>query len=127
MHTELTFYCPSCDQGFGASDEVAGQVFGCPTCETRLRIPSATALAQLRGPTGLSERLDGDSPRMVVAGRRDTATTPLEMSLPGQLGSLKAEVDRPTSNAMATTILGGLLVAIGGILFASFAGNGKSA
>ena len=37
MHTELTFHCPSCDQGIGASDEVAGQAFDCPTCETRLR------------------------------------------------------------------------------------------
>ena len=61
-----------------------------------------------------------------MATRRKSATTPVEMSLPGQLGSLKAQVDQPTSNAMATTFLGGLLVAIGAILFAMFGGKPKA-
>jgi hypothetical protein len=46
--------------------------------------------------------------------------------MPGNLGSLKANVDQPTSNAMATTFLGGLLVAVGAVLFAMFGGKHKA-
>jgi hypothetical protein len=54
------------------------------------------------------------------------ATAPIELRMPGNLGSLKASVDQPTSNAMATTFLGGLLVAVGAVLFAMFGGKHKA-
>jgi hypothetical protein len=47
-------------------------------------------------------------------------TTPVELRMPANLGSIKANVDQPTSNAMATTFLGGALVAVGAVLFAMF-------
>jgi hypothetical protein len=37
------------------------------------------------------------------------------------------EVDRETSNMMATTFLGAVLVALGAVLFSMFGGKGKSA
>jgi hypothetical protein len=52
--------------------------------------------------------------------RRKQSTTPVELRMPANLGSLKANVDQPTSNAMATTFLGGLLVAVGAVLFSMF-------
>jgi hypothetical protein len=51
---------------------------------------------------------------------------PVEVRLPGQLGGMKAEVDRKTSNMMATTFLGGVLVAIGAVLFAMFGGKPRA-
>lgn len=126
MHTELTFYCPSCNQRFGANEELIGRPFDCPTCDMHLRIPSPDALAAHNAPSDVAELLDDDLPFRPIANRRNSATKPVELSLPGQLGSLKAEVDQPTSNAMATTFLGGLLVAVGAVLFSMFGGKHKA-
>jgi hypothetical protein len=53
--------------------------------------------------------------------------TPVELRMPGNLGGLKVNVDQPTSNAMATTFLGGLLVVVGALLFSMFGGKGNKA
>jgi len=48
---------------------------------------------------------------------------PVEVRLPGKLGGMKAQVDQPTSNAMATTFLGGGLVVLGAILVSMLGGK----
>ena len=45
----------------------------------------------------------------------------------GNLAEMNVEVDKPTRNAMATTWLGGLLVALGAIVVLMLGGKSKSA
>ena len=59
--------------------------------------------------------------------RPKSELTPVALRLPGRLGGMTANVDRKTSSAMATTFLGGLLVAVGAVLFPMFGGRSKSA
>ncbi|MBR9804711.1 hypothetical protein GYB59_24780 [bacterium] len=54
-----------------------------------------------------------------------SSNIPVQLHLPGKLGGMTAQVDQQTSNTMATTFLGGLLVALGAFLFAGFIGKGK--
>ena len=116
MHTLQKYQCPDCNHQFHLDEDLIGVPFDCSTCGTELMILPTSGLP------AMAHVMDDDAPAV----RRMPATTPVEMRLPGQLGSLKAQVDQPTSNAMATTFLGGLLVALGAFLFAGFMGKGKS-
>ncbi|MAT50229.1 MAG: hypothetical protein CMK32_03480 [Porticoccaceae bacterium] len=116
MYTLQSYQCPDCNHQFHLDEDLIGVPFDCSTCGTELMIPPTSGLP------ATAHVMDDDAPAV----RRRPATTPVEMRLPGQLGSLKAQVDQPTSNAMATTFLGGLLVALGAFLFAGFMGKGKS-
>ena len=48
---------------------------------------------------------------------------PVALRFPGRLGGLKAEVSRKTANTIATTTIGGVLVAIGVALTAMILGG----
>ncbi|MBX3444189.1 MAG: hypothetical protein KF774_17430 [Planctomyces sp.] len=120
MHTLQKYQCPDCNHQFHLDEDLIGVPFDCSTCGTELMIPPTSGLP------ATAHVLDEDVDFAPAVQRRHSATTPVEMRLPGQLGSLKAQVDQPTSNAMATTFLGGLLVALGAFLFAGFMGKGKS-
>ncbi|MEO2091786.1 MAG: hypothetical protein ABGY75_20215, partial [Gemmataceae bacterium] len=93
-------------------------------------VPTTTALVPVSQQVVVPEVIDDyDPPRKLARRRRRrrSSGTPVELRLPGQLGGMKANVDRKTSNMMATTFLGGLLVAIGAVLFGMFGGKSKSA
>jgi hypothetical protein len=128
MHTTIKFQCPTCDMRMSAGSDLSGRPCDCPRCDTRLTIPTADALVPVTPLALAPERLEGEPPRGMARRRkrRRPLATPIEMRLPGQLGGLKANVDQKTSNAMATTFLGGLLVALGAFLFAGFMGKGKA-
>tara|TARA_R110002072_G_scaffold303126_1_gene494843 strand:+ start:5367 stop:5681 length:315 start_codon:yes stop_codon:yes gene_type:complete len=103
----------------------------------QLMVPRPTALVRIDDGDDVPDLdLDDDSfgtvveivPRESQAMARQPrgGTTPVELRMPGNLGGLKAKVDQPTSNAMATTFLGGLLVVVGAMLFSMFGGKGKA-
>jgi len=135
MHTQVKFYCQNCGCPIIADSEAAGSSFQCFRCPEMVTIPSPTATV----PTALA-RIDDGPPLMetpnnangviVVSGQETRSlsrgTTPVELRLPGQLGGLKANVDQKTSNAMATTFLGGLLVVVGAMLAVMFGGKHKA-
>ncbi len=131
MSMRVKFRCPDCNVRLSAKDKVAGRRLDCPSCTNPITVPTTTALVPYK-PQQLvvPEVLDDYEPPRKLARRgrrRQSSTTPVELRLPGQLGGMRAEVDRKTSNMMATTFLGGLLVTIGAVLFAMFGGKSKSA
>lgn len=135
MHTQVKFYCQNCGCPIVADGDAAGTSFQCFRCPEMVTIPSRTATV----PTALARIDDGpalmEHPAhtngVIVTSSQEArslsrGTTPVELRLPGQLGGLKANVDQKTSNAMATTFLGGLLVVVGAMLFAMFGGKHKA-
>jgi hypothetical protein len=145
MHTDFRFRCQHCDTGLVADRKSAGLACSCPSCSAQLMVPmpvTSTALVRIdqediyQGDDDVCD-LDfdpgdiGEVAEIIPRGSRALsqargATAPIELRMPGNLGSLKANVDQPTSNAMATTFLGGLLVAVGAVLFAMFGGKHKA-
>lgn len=129
MSVKVKFRCPHCDAKLSAGGKLAGREAGCPGCAVPLVVPAVTALVPVR-PQAATPRVVEARPverRVVRPKCRPAELTPVELHLPGQLGGMKANVDRKTGNMMATTFLGGLLVAIGAVLFAAFGGKSKSA
>lgn len=127
MHTTIKLQCHECDSRMAVGDEFAGEIICCPKCDAPNLVEETEALVPVR-PQPLAPGVVHEPPRRMVRRRkrRRREATPVEMRLPGQLGGLKANVDQKTSNAMATTFLGGLLVALGAFLFAGFMGKGKA-
>lgn len=124
MYTNIKFRCQSCGCPIVADGDAAGSSFQCFRCPELVTIPSPTALARIDDSSPVLE-YPHDANGVVVASSHDrhslsNGTTPVELRLPGQLGGIKTTVDQQTSNAMATTFLGGLLVAVGAALFAMF-------
>ena len=124
MTTQLTFQCPQCNQGLTAKDDHAGNPCDCPQCATMLIVP----WKQGDAPLVVAEDIDDFEPRQVAHHRhyRQNDVKPVKMRL-GDLAEMDVEVDQPTRNAMATTFLGGLLVALGAIVMFMLGGKGKSA
>ena len=130
MQARLKFTCEHCDARLAAKPSAIGRSVDCPRCAAPVTVPRTTALVPIKPQTVVPEVIDDDEPPRKLAGRdlrRQSSTTPVELCLPGQLGGIKAEVDRETSNLMATTFLGGMLLAIGAVLMAMFGGRSKSA
>lgn len=141
MHTSFKFRCQHCDTGLVADRKSAGLPSSCPSCSAQFMVPvpvASTALVRLADSDDddvCDPDFDfGDIAEVAEIVPRESralsqaraAPTPVELRMPGTLGSLKANVDQPTSNAMATTFLGGMLVAIGAVLFAMFGGKHKA-
>lgn len=130
MHTQVKFHCQNCGCPIVADGEAAGSSFQCFRCPEMVTIPSTTALARIDDGPPLTAFPANDNSVIVVSNHDSHSSphggTPVELRMPGQLGGLKANVDQKTSNAMATTFLGGMLVAIGAVLFAMFGGKHKA-
>lgn len=127
MQTRLKFVCEHCEARLAAKHTAAGRSLDCPRCAAPVTVPQTTALVPLRPRLVIPAEVDPPRPLAPRRRKRRTGSTPVELRLPGQLGGMKANVDRKTSNMMATTFLGGLLVAIGAVLFGMFGGKSKSA
>lgn len=130
MQTRLKFTCEHCDAHLSAKPSAIGRSVDCPRCAAPVPVPQTTALVPIKPRMVVPEVVDDDEPPRKLARRdlrRQSSTTPVELCLPGQLGGMKAEVDRETSNMMATTFLGAVLVALGAVLFSMFGGKSKSA
>ena len=128
MRATLKFRCPECDARLCARDRAAGRTLGCPNCEAPVTEPCCTALVPVQPqPIVVPDRPHGKPARPLTRRRSRKSSTPVELRLPGRLGGLKARVDRRTGNMMATTFLGGVLVAIGAVLFSMFGGKSKTA
>ena len=129
MCSKLNFQCLNCGVGLNANADKAGRSYGCPNCEALVIVPTQGALVPVAQPAVLPEMTpDVQRPRKLARRQkqREDDTKPVELQL-GQLAGMKVDVDKKTRNAMATTFLGGLLVALGAILVAMFTKNSKSA
>lgn len=130
MQTRLTFQCPQCNVGLNAKAEKAGRTYGCPNCSVPVTVPTTRALVPVNRQVIVPEIVeDYEYPRVPARRRkrRRDELVPVAMKMPGIPAEMQVKVDRKTSNAMATTFLGGLLVALGAFLFAMLGGKGKSA
>lgn len=131
MHTNtmLKFRCPTCNVALEAQKENAGCSDDCPNCNNTITVPVRQALvAVARPPLVVPEVIAADSEGYLdLTGHthRHDDDKPVELRL-GNTVAMKADVDRKTRNAMATTFLGGLLVALGAIIFSMFGGKSKS-
>lgn len=118
MKTMFKFRCPACDAGLKTSGEKAGTPFDCPRCQSPGTVPPAGALVPLPGAEVAPRRArPADRPKKSGGG------VPVALRFPGRLGGLKAEVSRKTANTIATTTIGGVLVAIGVALAAMILGG----
>lgn len=132
MQTRLKFTCEQCEARLAAKPSASGRILDCPSCSSPVTVPPCTALVPVTRPSVVipvkTSRPNGRPVgRLVRKRKRKGGSTPVELRLPGQLGGLKAKVDRKTSNSITTAFAGGVLVAIGAALFAMFGGKGKSA
>ena len=131
MHTNtmLKFRCPSCTVALEAQKETAGCSDDCPNCNHTITVPVRQALMTVARPVVVPEviPMDGDGEMDLSEGRvyRRDDDKPVEMRL-GKIVGMKVDVDKKTRNVMATTFLGGLLVALGAIIFSMFGGKSKS-
>lgn len=128
MHTMLRFRCPDCKAVLETKEEHAGGNCGCPNCEATITVPVPQALVPVARPVIMPEVIPFDSNGVMnlpggTVHRDDDK--PVELRLGNYFG-MKADVDRPTRNALATVSLGGILVALGAIIFAMFGGKSKS-
>jgi hypothetical protein len=130
MDTLVRFRCPNCDAGLSAKAEKAGRSYGCPNCSVPVTVPTSRALVPVRRQVIIPEIAPDDERPRVPARRRKRRmvddSKPVKMRL-GNLAQLDVDVDKKTRGAMATTFLGGLLVALGAIVFCMFGGKSKSA
>jgi DNA-directed RNA polymerase subunit RPC12/RpoP len=132
MHTTLKFRCQHCDTGLVADHGSAGLPCTCPGCSSQLMVPRTMALVRIDDGDDDLPDLDFDfddyevvaeivpNESLPMTRQVRGGTTPVELRMPANLGSLKVNVDQPTRNAMATTFLGGALVAVGAVLFSMF-------
>lgn len=132
MHTNtmLKFRCPTCNVALEAQKENAGCSDDCPNCNHTITVPVRQALVAVAGPPLVVPEMfpadsddDLDTPRHLRPRHDDDK--PVELRL-GNIVGMKADVDKKTRNVMATTFLGGLLVALGAIIFSMFGGKSKS-
>jgi hypothetical protein len=129
MNRLVRFRCPHCDAGLNAKSEKAGRSYGCPNCSVLVTVPTSRALVPVKRQVIIPEIVRDERPRVPARRRkrRNGELVPVAMKIPGVPAEMNVKVDRKTSNAMATTFLGGLLVALGAILFSMFSGKSKSA
>ena len=124
--TTIKHSCPNCKVRLETLEALAGRSFDCPNCDGNLTVPTQQALMTMARPVIVPEVIpaEGELDLTGYAHRHDS-DKPVEVRL-GRLAAFKADVDRPTRNAMATTFLGAILVALGAILFSMFGGKSKS-
>jgi hypothetical protein len=129
MDTQLKFRCPECHVRLMAEADHAGLNDNCPDCNATITVPVSQALVPVVRRAKPPEVIPADDDFELDVPRRrrhrDDDDKPVELRL-GNMVGMKADVDRKTRNAMATTFLGGLLVALGAIIFSMFGGKSKS-
>ncbi len=125
----LKHRCPHCNVRMESAEEIVGRSFDCLNCGVNLTVPTPQALMTMGRPVIVPEIVTDDidsvqalSPRTY---RHVDDDKPVELKL-GDLAGIKVDVDRPTRNAMATTFLGAILVALGAILFSMLGGKSKA-
>jgi uncharacterized Zn finger protein (UPF0148 family) len=131
MHTNtmLQFRCPDCKAVLETKEEHAGSNCGCPNCEATITVPVQQALVPMVRRANLPEVIPADDDFELDVPRRrrhrDDDDKPMELRLGNYFG-VKADVDKKTRSLLTSVSLGGILVALGAIIFAMFGGKSKS-
>jgi len=105
---EIRWSCWECNKKLKAPKREIGDPIECPGCYARQTVPARST----RPP-----RLP-----MAMAAPEDGGTVPVNLGLP-KLGSLQTKVTQKTADNMASSFLGGILVAIGVILAGMIGGK----
>lgn len=128
-NTTIKHRCPHCNAMMHTLGKMAGRSFNCLNCDGNLTVPTQHALMRVARPVVVPEVIpvndDGELDLSDGTVYRRDDDKPVELRL-GNIAGMKVDVDKKTRNAMATTFLGGLLVALGAIIFSMFAGKSKS-
>lgn len=94
LTNKIRFQCPACNGRIDSDPDEAGQELECPDCSASLTIPGKPA---------------------VSAANVDEGAVPFKVSVPGVTG-MQTSVSKSDAGKMATTFLGGMLVALGVII-----------
>ncbi|EAQ78963.1 hypothetical protein [Blastopirellula marina] len=126
METTIKFRCPNCHKSISAKEHVAGSIRTCPACAANIQVPAlGTSKADLMTGNGQQvASLKDVSPQL--SGERAAPNDdliPLEIRMPGNMGGVKAKVDRETNKTLLTVIVGGLMTIFGFIVAAKFGGK----
>ncbi len=143
MHTTVKFHCQFCGAKISAKDSLVGQSRPCPNCSSHVTVPTmrlpAARHSVLAAPTrpvapampsqpqheALTQTQSGGM--AMAPPQADSEMIPVEMRMPANLGSIKAQVDKPTSNILVSVFTGGVMVAIGAFLITMLGGKVRSA
>lgn len=126
METTIKFRCPNCSKAISAKERVAGSIRTCPACAANIHVPALRNLkAEMVADTGPHVMSSKDAPPQ-HSGEGTTPNDdliPLEIRMPGNMGGVKAKVDRDTNKTLLTVIVGGLMTILGFIVAAKYGGK----
>lgn len=141
MHTTVKFHCQFCGAKISAMDSLAGQSRPCPNCSSRVTVPTeqlpavrppvktapngAVALPSSQDPSQMLSQSQGFGMTMAPS-QADSELIPIEMQIPGNLGGIKAQVDKKTGGTLVSVFTGGVMVAIGAFLITMLGGKVRS-
>jgi DNA-directed RNA polymerase subunit RPC12/RpoP len=115
----IWFKCRDCDKRLrGYKDEIGDEI-ECPRCQSLVFVPPRSTC-----PPPLPKRSAVPWVIPVTQDQEDSKTVDVNVGLP-QVGSLKTKVTQKTADSMASTFLGGILVAMG-VLLTSFLGGKRA-
>ena len=133
MQATIKFHCQFCGAKISAKESLVGHSRPCPNCSSRVTVP--TWLPAATPPTGTNPAIAPPTPKphphtqgfgLSMAPPQDASElVPIEMRMPGKLGGIKAQVDKPTSNILTSAFAGGILVVIGAFLVAMLGGKAR--
>ena len=143
MHnTIIKFYCQFCGNKLSANDSLVGRSRPCPNCSSRVTVPGmrhpAARHAALAAPARPGAPVTHQSPSETLSQTQgfgmamappqaDSKMIPVEIGIPGNLGSIKAQVDKPTSNILTSVFTGGVMVVIGAFIATMLGGKVRTA
>jgi hypothetical protein len=133
MQATIKFHCQFCGAKISAKESLVGQSRPCPNCSSRVTVP--TWLPAATPPAEANHAIAPLTPKprdqahgfglSMAPPQDDLGLVPIEMRMPGKLGGIKAQVDKPTSNILTSAFAGGILVVIGAFLVAMLGGKAR--
>ena len=115
----IRFNCAVCDRKLKAFKDEIGDPIPCPRCEAIVFVPGKSTRPP---PVPKAPPLPMVIP---VEEAGEAGTVPVNLSVP-QVGALQTKVTQKTADSMASTFLGGLLVAMGVLLMTLLGGKSRA-
>lgn len=106
----IRFRCPSCNKGLKARHALSGSQRNCPACANPIKVPLTGATLVVHAAAPAPPTLPGEE-----------QLVPVEISLPRNMGGMRAVMSRKDAGLMGHTLIGGL-IALAGVLLCAFFG-----